>query len=164
MFLIVFALQEGQSAGSSPWIWAVRVAGVGFMAVFVYWQAINTREPLIPLQIFGDRDFAVCNLGVAVISFATTAMILPVMFYAQAVCGLSPTGSALLTAPMAIASGLLAPSVGKIVDRFHPQPAIGFASSVLAIALTWLSIEMSPAYRSGGWHCRSLGVAMAFVC
>ena len=32
-------------------------------------------------------------------------MVLPVMFYAQAVAGLTPTRSALLTAPMAIASG-----------------------------------------------------------
>src|SRR5271163_1968723 len=31
MFLIVFALQEGQSDGWAPWIWAVMVAGVGFM-------------------------------------------------------------------------------------------------------------------------------------
>jgi arylsulfatase A-like enzyme len=29
--------------------------------------------------------------------FAVTAMILPVMFYAQAVCGLPPTRAALLT-------------------------------------------------------------------
>src|SRR6201987_2307919 len=30
MFLIVFALQEGQPGGWAPWIWAVLVAGVGF--------------------------------------------------------------------------------------------------------------------------------------
>ena len=41
--------------------------------------------------IFRDRDFSLSNLGVAVIGFVVTAMILPVMFYAQAVCGLSPT-------------------------------------------------------------------------
>ena len=66
------------------------------------------------------------------------------MFYAQAVCGLSPTRSALLTAPMAIATGVLAPFVGKIVDRSHPRPIVGFGFSMLAIALTWLSVEMTP--------------------
>ncbi len=59
--------------------------------------------------IFRDRDFSLSNIGVATIGFVVTAMILPVMFYAQAVCGLSPTRSALLTAPMAIATGVLAP-------------------------------------------------------
>jgi EmrB/QacA subfamily drug resistance transporter len=144
MFLIVFALQEGQPAGWAPWIWALLVAGVGLAAAFVYWQSINTREPLIPLEIFRDRDFTLSNLGVAVIGFSTTAMVLPLMFYAQAVCGLSPTRSALLLAPMAIVGGVLAPVAGKIVDKYHPGPVIGFGFSALAITLTWLSIEMTP--------------------
>src|ERR1700761_1770713 len=69
MFLIVFALQEGQSDGWAPWIWAVIVAGIGFMPAFVYWQSINDREPLIPLEIFRDRDFSLANLAGAVIGF-----------------------------------------------------------------------------------------------
>ncbi|MGH3967381.1 MAG: MFS transporter, partial [Mycobacterium sp.] len=146
-------------------IWAVIVAGVGFMTAFVYWQSINTHEPLIPLDIFRDRDFSLSNLGVAVIGFAVTAMILPLMFYAQAVCDLSPTRSALLIAPMAITSGLLAPIVGRIVDRSHPRPVVGFGFSVLATALTWLSIEMTPS--TPIWRLVLpfivLGVGMAFV-
>ncbi|WP_161476032.1 MFS transporter, partial [Mycobacterium tuberculosis] len=38
MFLIVFGLQQGQSANWQPWIWAVIVGGIGFMSLFVYWQ------------------------------------------------------------------------------------------------------------------------------
>ncbi|MGB6765237.1 MFS transporter, partial [Mycobacterium sp.] len=165
MFLIVFALQEGQSDGWAPWIWAVMVAGVGFMTGFVYWQAINTHEPLIPLDIFRDRDFSLSNIGALVIGCVATAMVLPLMFYAQGVCGLSPTRSALLTAPMAITSGLLAPIVGKIVDRAHPRPVVGFGFSVLAIGLTWLSIAMTPS--APIWQLVlpfvALGVGMAFI-
>jgi EmrB/QacA subfamily drug resistance transporter len=165
MFLIVFALQEGQSGGWAPWIWAVMVAGVGFMTGFIYWQAVNTHEPLIPLDIFRDRDFSLSNVGVAVIGFVATAMILPLMFYAQAVSGLSPTRSALLTAPMAIASGLLAPVVGKIVDRAHPLPVLGFGFSMLAIGLTWLSVAMTAS--APIWQLVlpfvALGVGMAFI-
>lgn len=165
MFLIVFALQQGQAGGWAPWIWAVIVAGIGFMTAFVYWQSINTAEPLIPLEIFRDRDFSLSNLGVAVIGFAATAMVLPLMFYAQTVCGLSPTRSALLMAPMAITSGLLAPIVGKIVDRSHPQSVVGFGFSMLAIGLTWLSIAMRPS--APIWQLvlpfLALGVGMAFI-
>ena len=165
MFLIVFALQEGQSDGWAPWIWAVMVAGVGFMTGFVYWQAINTHEPLIPLDIFRDRDFSLSNIGALVIGCVATATVLPLMFYAQGVCGLSPTRSALLTAPMAITSGLLAPIVGKIVDRAHPRPVVGFGFSVLAIGLTWLSIAMTPS--APIWELVlpfiALGVGMAFI-
>ena len=165
MFLIVFSLQEGQSSHWAPWIWAVLVAGIGFMTAFVYWQSVSTQEPLIPLDIFRDRDFSLSNVAAVVIAFAATAMILPLMFYAQAVCGLSPTRSALLTAPMAITAGLLAPLVGRMVDRAHPQPIVGFGFSALAIGLTWLSIVMTPS--TAIWELVLpfvvLGVASAFV-
>jgi EmrB/QacA subfamily drug resistance transporter len=165
MFLIVFSLQEGQSHNWAPWIWAVLVAGIGFMTAFVYWQSISTFEPLIPLDIFRDRDFSLCNVAAVVIAFAATGMILPLMFYAQAVCGLSPTRSALLTAPMAVTSGVLAPLAGKLVDRAHPRPVVGFGFSALAIGLTWLSIAMTPS--TPIWQLVLpffvLGAAMAFI-
>ncbi|OBB90797.1 MFS transporter [Mycobacterium sp. 852002-40037_SCH5390672] len=165
IFLIVFGLQQGQAAHWQPWIWALIVAGVGFMTAFAFWQSLNAHEPLIPLVIFGDRDFSLCNVGVAIISFTATAMMLPLTFYAQAVCGLSPTRSALLIAPMAIANGVFAPFVGKIVDKYHPQPVLGFGFSVLAIALTWLTFEMSPT--TPIWRLVlpffAMGVGMAFV-
>jgi EmrB/QacA subfamily drug resistance transporter len=165
MFLIVFGLQEGQAGGWAPWIWAVFVAGVGFMTGFVYWQSISTDEPLIPLDIFRDRDFSLANLAGVVIGFVATAMVLPLMFYTQAVCGLSPTRSALLIAPMAITSGLLAPIVGNMVDRSHPRSVVGFGFSVLAIGLTWLSIVMTPS--APIWQLVLpfivLGCGMAFI-
>jgi EmrB/QacA subfamily drug resistance transporter len=165
MFLVVYALQEGQSHGWAPWVWGTMAGGIGFTAAFVYWQSVNTKEPLIPLDVFRDRDFSLSSLGVATIGFVVTATFLPLMFYAQAVCGLSPTRSALLTAPMAIATGVLAPFVGRIVDRSHPRPVIGFGFSVMAIALTWLSIEMTPT--TPIWRLvlpiTALGIGSAFI-
>ena len=165
LFLILFGLQEGQTHNWAPWIWAVIVGGVAFMAAFVYWQSVNPREPLIPLAIFADRDFSLANIGIAVIGFAVTAMILPVMFYAQSVCGLTPTRAALLTAPMAVASGVLAPFVGRIVDRAHPGPIIGFGFSTVAAALLWLSFAMTPS--TPIWRLvlplTAMGVGMAFI-
>ncbi|WP_448455670.1 MFS transporter [Mycolicibacterium elephantis] len=165
MFMIVFALQEGQSSGWAPWVWGTIAGGIGFMAAFLIWQSVNPNEPLIPLEIFRDRDFYLSNLGVATIGFVVTGMMVPIMFYAQAVCGLSPTRSGLLMAPMAIVSGVLAPFVGKIVDRSHPRPVVGFGFSVLAISMTWLSIEMTPT--TPIWRIAVpltvTGVAMAFI-
>ena len=121
MFMVVFALQEGQSHDWAPWMWGTLAGGVGFMAAFVFWQQANRNEPLVPLGMFRDRDFSLSSLGVATIGFVVTAMILPVMFYAQAVCGLSPTRAALLTAPMAIATRC-ARAVGR-QDRRPVPPA-----------------------------------------
>ena len=165
MFLIVFALQEGQSREWAPWVWGTIAAGVVVMVGFVCWQAVNTREPLIPLRMFTDRNFSLANLGAATIGFAVTALIVPLMFYAQLVCGLSPIRAALLTAPTAIASGVLAPVVGRLIDRSHPTPVVGFGFSSLAVGLTWLAIEMAPS--TPIWRLLLpqvvIGVAMAFI-
>jgi len=165
LFLVVFALQEGESQGWALWIWALIGGGLLFLAVFVYWQAVMNGEPLVPLHIFRDLDFGLSNIGVAVIGFAATGIVLPVMFYAQVVCGMSPTRSALLTAPMSIVTGILAPVVGKIVDRAHPRTVVGFGFSLLAIALTWLSFEMTPV--TPIWRLllpfAAMGGGMAFI-
>ena len=135
------------------------------MAAFVGWQARNPREPLIPLAIFADRDFRLCNVGVAIVSFAVTAFLLPLFFYAQTVCGLSPTRAALLTAPMALASGLLAPLVGRIVDTSHPRPILVCGFALLAIALFWLSADMTPT--TPIWRLvlplTAVGISMALI-
>lgn len=165
MFAIVFGLQEGQSHDWSWWIWFLILVGMAFMAAFIYWQSINPNEPLIPLKVFADNDFSMSNVGVATIGFAVTAMILPVMFFAQGVAGMSATRAALLTAPMAIASGMLAPVVGKLVDRVPPQPIVGGGFSALAVGLTWLSLDLTPT--TPVWRLMLpfvlMGVGMAFI-
>jgi EmrB/QacA subfamily drug resistance transporter len=165
LFLIVFALQEVRSPDRSSWIWAMFAAGLAMIAAFVYWQSVNRGEPLIPLRLFSDRNFLVSSLGVAVIAFVWTAMVLPVMFFAQTACGLPATRAGLLTAPMAVATVVLAPLVGRIVDRAHPRRVIGAGFGVLAISLVWLSIEMTTA--TPIWRLllpfTGAGVGMAFL-
>ena len=37
------------------------------------WQAVNTREPLVPLGLFKDRNFSLANVGITAVGFAVTA-------------------------------------------------------------------------------------------
>jgi EmrB/QacA subfamily drug resistance transporter len=165
LFLIVFGLQEGQAGAWRPWIWVAITVGVGLLAGFVYWQSVNRLEPLIPLGIFTDRNFGLANAGVAVIGFAVTGMVLPLMFYAQGVLGFSPGRAALLMAPMAVASMVLAPFVGRLVDSVHPRPIVGSGFAVLSVSLLWLSMEMTtgtPMWRLQA-PMAAMGIGMAFI-
>ncbi|MGV9744113.1 MFS transporter [Rhodococcus zopfii] len=144
MFLLVFGIQEGNSYDWSAKIWGFIAAGVVLLVVFVLYQARMRGEPLVPLDLFRDRNFSLANVGIVSIGFAVTAMTLPLMFYAQAVRGLSPTGSALLMVPMALFTGILAPFVGRLVDRVHPRYIAGTGFALLAIALLWMAAVMTP--------------------
>jgi MFS family permease len=165
MFFLVFGLQEGNSYDWSGRVWLYIAVGVALLAVFVWYQSRNKNEPLLPLGLFKDRNFSLANIAITSMGFAITAVVLPLMFYAQAVRGLSPTGSALLMVPMAVLTGVLAPSVGKLVDRVHPRFIAAPGFLFLSIAFGWLAMTMKP--DTAIWELllpiALMGAAMAFI-
>lgn len=163
--LIVFGLQEGQRDSWSPWIGMLIVGGLVVLAVFVGWQAVHPGEPLIPLRLIRHRNFILATAGIAVVSFAFVAFIVPLMIFLEEGYRLSPVHAALLTAPMAAATVVFAPVVGRLVDRVHPRAVVIVGFTLLAIALLWLASEMTPA--TPIWQLvlplATVGVAGAFT-
>ncbi|MGF6883353.1 EmrB/QacA subfamily drug resistance transporter [Nocardia sp. GAS34] len=139
MFLLVFGIQEGNTRNWDRWIWTMIIAGVVVLALFVVNQALNKGEPLVPMRLFRDRNFALSSVAIASMGAAITALMVPAYFYLEAVREYSPTRAALVFAPMAIVTGLTAPFIGKISDRMPPRiiPTIGFvlfAASIFGFA------------------------------
>jgi MFS family permease len=71
-------------------------------------------------------------------------MALPLVFYFQTVRGLTPTESALMLAPTAIFSGVLAPFVGRLIDKVNPRNIATPALVLFAFALFLYSRMLSP--------------------
>jgi EmrB/QacA subfamily drug resistance transporter len=149
MFLLVFGIQEGhqydwgQIAGPIT-VWRLIGVGLAILVVFVVWEAKNTREPLVPLSLFRDRNFSVANVAISGMGFAVTALGFPIMLYAQLVLDLSPTRSALLLAPMAIMSIVLAPFVGRLIDSRHPRYLALFGYAATIASMVWTARVMTP--------------------
>ncbi|NEA34501.1 DHA2 family efflux MFS transporter permease subunit [Streptomyces sp. SID13031] len=149
LFCLVFGIQEGQK---HDWgqivgpisVWGLIIAGLVVIAVFLFWQAKNKGEPLLPLSLFKDRNFSLANTAITTVGFAITAMAFPLMLYAQSVRGLSPTRSALLLVPMAVISGALAPFVGRLTDKTHPRYLAGFGLLCCSVSMFWLSQVIEP--------------------
>lgn len=144
MFLLVFGIQEGHQKDWAGWIIAMIVSGVVVLAGFVFWQSRNTREPLVPLSLFRDRNFSIGNTAIGIMGFSLTAIGFPLMIYAQAVRGYSPTEAALLMVPMAVMVIVLARPVGRLTDTVHPRIIVGFGFAVIATSFFWLSSQMTP--------------------
>ncbi|RKN45990.1 DHA2 family efflux MFS transporter permease subunit [Streptomyces hoynatensis] len=170
MFLLVFGIQEGQTydwgtINGPISVWGLIIAGVVVLAGFLYWQARNTGEPLIPLSLFRDRNFSLANVAITTVGFSITAMAFPLMLWAQLVRGYSPTQSALLLVPMALISGGLAPWVGTLTDRLHPRRLTGIGLAAFPASLLWLSLVANP--DTPVWQVllpiALLGVANAFM-
>ncbi|MFF7940200.1 DHA2 family efflux MFS transporter permease subunit [Nocardia gamkensis] len=158
MFLLVFGIQEGNSYDWSLRIWLLIGAGIVVLAVFLVNQAKTKSEPLLPLSLFRDRNFALSNAAIAAMGAAVTSLMVPTYFYLQAVRELSPTKSALVFAPMAIVTGFSAPLVGKFADRLHPRivPTVGFG--LFALSVFWFAALMEP-HSSLAWFLVAAALA-----
>ena len=142
LFLIVFGLQE---AAAYNWgviwgpisVWSLIGGGIVVMVVFVWWQSRTKGEPLVPLELFRDRNFALANIGITAVGFTVTSMGLPYMFFLQLARGLTPTQAALLLVPMAVLSGILAPFAGRLLDHIDPRLMLVPAMLMVGGALVW---------------------------
>lgn len=154
MFCLVFGIQEGEqvdwgtvdlafgSATLAIPVVALIAAGVVLFAVFVWWQARNRREPLVPLGLFRDRNFALANVAITVIGFVVTSLGVPLILYAQTGRGLTAIESALFMLPMAVISGVLAPFVGRFVQSRDARLVVIFGFVAMGASLLWSSALM----------------------
>lgn len=149
MLLLVFGIQEGDAYGwGAIWgpitIWMLILAGIGLLALFVVWQHFNRAEPLLPLGLFRDRNFSLSNGAIFLVGIALTAMPVPLAFYFQVGRGLEPTQAALMLAPMAVISGILAPWIGGLGDRVNPKWISLTSFGIATIALAWYALLLGP--------------------
>ena len=151
LFCAVFGIQEGETYHWGQIAGPISVPlliglGVVLLVVFVWWQGRVRPEPLVPLQLFRDRNFSLANIAITTVGFTITAMMFPFAIYAQVVRGLDPTHAALLLAPQAVVSILLARPAGILVDRTHPRLMAGtglLALSIVIVVLGWLMTPTS---------------------
>lgn len=148
MFLLVFGIQEGHGYDWGP-IWGpvtvpeLIIGGAVILAVFVLWQRVTPAEPLVPLGLFRDRNFSVGNAVITLVGLMISSFALPLMLFLQLVRQMSPTQAALMLAPMAVVSGVLAPLVGRIITgRNAPLMAVGgLLLNGVGLVLYWLLMD-----------------------
>ena len=104
------------------------------LAIFIVWQAFTPGEPLLPLDLFRDRNFWLAAIAIAAVGFAITAMAFPPMLYAQTVRRAEPDQVGAAAGPDGRDLRRLSPGVGLLTDRVHPRYLAGFGLACLSIA------------------------------
>nr|WP_092147711.1 DHA2 family efflux MFS transporter permease subunit [Corynebacterium mycetoides] len=137
MFCLIFGIQEAERLEWSWPAWLLIGSGVVLLAGFVSWQRRMRGEPLVPPQLFGDRNYTLAALAIATVGFTVSTFAIPWMIYIQQVQGFSPTHAALLILPAGVVSAVLAPYIGKLTNTRSPKP---FA--IAGLALTGLSVSL----------------------
>jgi EmrB/QacA subfamily drug resistance transporter len=117
----VFALIEMQRLGlSHPAVATSLGAGLTSLAAFVWWE-FRTAHPMLPVHLFGIRNFGVGNLATAFVYAGLSIGMLIVSLFLQEVAGFGATEAGIATLPLPILSFLLAARVGALAARFGPR-------------------------------------------
>ena len=172
LFGIVYGLIEGQRYNwgqiESYGITIPEVIGGGaaLIVIFLIWERFQ-KEPLVPLSLFKERNFAVANWIAAAVSFGMLSTFLPFTIYLQSVRGFSALVAGLTLAPMSVTSMFTAPFAGRMADRFGGKYilmtgillftiGIGTIAYVAAPDSTWINF-LVPAIIAGA------GIGMTFA-
>src|SRR6266508_794030 len=171
LFGIVFGLIEGErySWGEIAYgitIPEVLIAGVALVVLFIVWERFQT-EPLVPLSLFEERNFAVANWIAAAIAFGMMSLFLPFTIYLQSVRGFSALVAGLTLAPMSLTSMVTAPFAGRFADRVGGKYILMTGITLFTIGMgsiafvagpdsTWINF-LAPAIVAG------LGIGMTFA-
>ncbi|SEH83747.1 drug resistance transporter, EmrB/QacA subfamily [Mycolicibacterium rutilum] len=134
---VVYALIEGQRLGFAHLgVLAGLVLGAACLAAFPLWER-RVAHPMMPLQIFAARNFAVGNLATVFLYAAVSLGMLIVALFLQETVGLGATEAGLVTLPIPVLSFLLARWFGTLAGVHGPRlfmavgPVVAAAGFVL---------------------------------
>src|SRR2546421_3410419 len=171
LFLIVFGLVEGQRYDWGA-IWGaitipeMIVAGVGLLLVFVAFERYQA-EPLLPLTLFGNRNFSIAIWVSAVVAFGMLGFFIPVTIFLQSVLGFSALKAGLTFVPMSILSMLVAPWAGRLSDRLGGKyillAGLTFFAAGMGLVVYLISLSATQATFWGPAALAGIGMGMTFA-
>jgi EmrB/QacA subfamily drug resistance transporter len=138
-FGVVFGLIRAQALGwTSTTVLASLVAGAVLLVAFVVWE-LRAREPMLPMEFFAKRSFAVTNVASLTMYFGMFGSIFFLSQYMQDVLGNTPLQAGLKLLAWTGATMLVAPLAGVFSERLGSRPFMFAGLSLQAGALAWLA-------------------------
>lgn len=163
IFAITLALVQG-----NLWGWmSGRVLGLfalwaATVVLFAVWE-LRTSSPMLDLRLFRIRPFTAANASMLLVGTAMGGAIFLLVIFMVTVMGYSELRAALSITPLPLTALVLAPFVGRRVDKVGPRgaAAVGglfFAAGLVALALLDASATMGDVI----WRVMLIGAGIAF--
>ena len=141
---IVWGLVRGNELGwTSAGIVGPIVAGALLLAAFIVWE-LRTSTPMLPMEFFRNRTFALTNLASLFMFFGMFGSIFLLAQFFQTVQGYSPLDSGLRILPWTAMPMIVAPIAGALSDRIGGQRLMAAGLALQATGLTWIAAVSTP--------------------
>jgi EmrB/QacA subfamily drug resistance transporter len=134
LLAVIYGLIEGQRYdwGTISGVISIPLVigvGVALIAIFLAQQARRQgHEPLLPFEVFADRNFALMAFVLMAMGFAIVGVFLPLTIYYQSVLGLDAFSAGLTIAPQPVAMMLASGPIAALIQK-------GYAKRILFVGL-----------------------------
>jgi EmrB/QacA subfamily drug resistance transporter len=123
---VVFALIEQSRLGwSDPLVAIAGLGGATALVGFVAWER-RAPNPMLPLELFRSRNFAVGNVATLTIYAGLGGALFFVGLFLQQVAGYSALEAGAAFLPLTVLMFTLSRRWGALADRFGPKLFMGF--------------------------------------
>ena len=149
LLLVVFGLIEGQRfdwgiVSGFVTIPEIIVAGIVILVAFMaYERRVQDREPLLPFEVFRDRNFTLMVFVLMAMGFAMLGVFLPLTIYFQSVLGFDALTAGLTIAPMPLAMMVASGFVASQVQKIGPKPFLFAGLTLFTVALGFIAWSVS---------------------
>ena len=139
LFALTYALIEANSHGwgSTRILGAFALAAVSLVAFVVL--ELRQRRPMLDLTLFRNATFSGANVSMLLVALAMFGVFFYVSLYVQQILGYSPVEAGASFLPATILIALLAPQVGRVVDRVGSRWLTGSGMVLLSVSLVLFS-------------------------
>jgi EmrB/QacA subfamily drug resistance transporter len=117
----------------------VFTASVLLLVGFGLYEAFGTDSPMMPMRIFENGSRLGTYLVMLVVGAAMFGMFYFITFFIQGVRDYSALKTGFAFLPVAFVIGITSQIVSKLLPRYGPKALIVIGTSILTIAMLWLS-------------------------
>lgn len=151
---------------AAPHIVVLTIVAVAGIAGFV-WRELSTDHPVVNLRVMKNRSLAVGTLFTFILGAGIYSSVFVFPIFAQSLLRFSATQTGLLLLPSGIATAIMMPLVGRMLQRGFPAQLMSAAGFFMFFLFTW---EMSKSTLASGqasffWPLifRGIGLGLLFV-
>ncbi len=139
LFCFTLGLIQGNDWGwTSARIVALLVVAVATFPVFYWWET-RRQDPMFDFRLMRIRSFAAANTAQAGIGTAMGGAMLLLVIFMVTVMGYSELRAALVLTFMPATAMVVAPGVGRLIDRRGPRYPAAFGAGCFAVGLFLLA-------------------------
>jgi EmrB/QacA subfamily drug resistance transporter len=165
LFGVVFGLIRAQTIGwTAPEVLISLAGGAVLLVAFVI-NELRVKEPMLPMEFFTRRSFAVTNVVSLSMYFGMFGSIFFMSQYMQNVLGNTPLQAGVKLLVWTGATMLVSPAAGYFSERFGSRMFMAAGMALQAIALAWLVtlVKVDQSYASMIVPFVLAGAGMALV-